>query len=334
MKAWEIRDKGGIESLTLVERSSPQPGPGQVAVRIRASSVNYRDLAIVRDPASRRIPTPIVPNSDGAGEVLSVGAGVTSFTPGDRVAGCFYQRWVDGAMSHDASRSALGGDLPGVLAEEVILEETGLVHIPQHLGLDEASTLPCAALTAWRAGVEEGGGIKAGQRVLVIGTGGVATFALQFARLHGAEVIALSSSDSKLERAKAMGAAIGINYTSTPEWGKAIAALGGVDRVVETGGVGSLRQSADAVRVDGWIVLMGNLADPAGATVPAPMVHKTITLKGIRVGSRAMFEHMNAAITANNLRPVVDDTFDFDQAPDAFRALQAAGHFGKLVIRI
>ncbi len=334
MKTWEIRAIGGIDSLTPVDRPEPKAGPGQAVVRVRASSLNYRDLGTVRDPASRGVTPPLVPNSDGAGEVLSVGAGVTRVKPGDRVAGCFFQRWTDGTMTPEASRSALGGDLPGMLAEQVVLAADGLVHVPAHLSFEEAATLPCAALTAWRAVVEEGGGIKAGQQLLVVGTGGVAIFALQFARLHGAEVTVVSSSDDKLARAKVLGATAGINYKKLPEWGKLVASEGGVDRVVETGGAGTLRQSADAVRMGGWIVLMGNLANAAGATLPAPMIGKMITLKGIRVGSRVMFEAMNRAVAANLLHPVVDRVFDFEQAPDAFRAMESARHFGKLVIRV
>lgn len=333
MKAWEIQDDGGYDNFRLVDKPSPRPGPGEVLVRMRASALNYRDLSTLLAPQARRAVTPLVPNSDGAGEVTATGDGVSRFAPGDRVAGCFFRHWADGAMSPQALRSDLGRELPGVLAEEVVFPEEGLVSFPGHLNFEEAATLPCAALTAWRAVVEEGGGVAAGQRVLSVGTGGVAVFALQFAVMHGAEAAIVSSSDAKLERARALGAAITVNYRTTPDWGAEIAKAGGVDRVVETGGVGTLAQSAAAARQDAWIVLMGNVADPKGAGVPPALIPKMLTLKGIRVGSRAMFERMNAAIEANEMRPVVDGTFDFAAAPDAFRALEAAGHFGKLVIR-
>jgi NADPH:quinone reductase-like Zn-dependent oxidoreductase len=244
------------------------------------------------------------------------------------------QSWLAGALTEDKSKSALGGGMDGMLAEYVVLDEEGLVPIPEHLSYAEAATLPCAAVTAWNALVAEGG-IRAGDSVLVLGTGGVSLFALQFARLHGARVIATSSSDDKLARAIALGASDGINYRQTPEWGRAVLELtggAGVNHVIEVGGAGTLPQSFRAVRFGGQISLIGVLAEPGAQVDPRPLMMKGARLQGIYVGSREMFEAMNRAIALDGLRPVVDRVFPFAEAPEAFRYMQAAGHFGKIVI--
>ena len=334
MKAYEINSADGIDALHVAERATPAPGPGQVLVRVRASSLNYRDLMTVKDPEGRRLPYPRIPNSDGAGEVAAVGTGVTRFAVGDRVAGCFFQRWQAGEVSADGMASALGGALDGVLAEEVVLAEGGLVHTPEHLSFEEASTLPCAALTAWHALFPKGG-LTAGETVLVLGTGGVSIFALQFAVMAGARAIVTSQSDEKLARARSLGASETINYAETPDWDQAVLDLTqgrGVDHVVEVGGAGTLERSINASRVAGHIGLIGVLT--GGQINPALLLRKSIRLDGIYVGSRAMFEAMNRAIAAAELRPVIDRTFPFTEAPAAFHHLESAQHFGKVVVGV
>lgn len=332
MKAWQITSADGLESLKQASLSLPDPGPGEVRVRLRANAINYRDLSIVSDPAARGISLPRIPNSDGAGEVLAVGPGVTDFVPGDRVAGCFFQNWIDGPCTAEAMASALGGAIDGVLAEEAHLQATGLVKIPDHLSFAEAATLPCAGLTAWRA-LADVGRLKAGDTVLLLGTGGVSIFALQFATLMGARVIITSSSDEKLERAKALGAWQTVNYRRTPDWEKPVLEMTGgrgVDLAVEVGGPGTLERSIAATRIAGTIAFIGILA--GGQVDPLPIMRKSLTVQGIYVGSRNLFRQMNRAIEAAGLRPVIDRRFAFDAAPEAYRAMQAAGHFGKLVI--
>ncbi len=332
MKAYEIQGDGGIDELRLTERQGPAPGPGQVLVRLAASSINYRDLNIVRYPGRMGIRFPRIPNSDGAGEIVAVGDGVSGHAPGDRVAGCFFQDWASGEVRAAAMASALGGPIDGVLAEEAVLEAGGVVPVPDHLSYAEAATLPCAALTAWHALVVKGG-LKPGETVLLLGTGGVSMFALQFAAMHGARAIVTSKSDAKLERAKAMGAWATVNYLARPEWAKEVQNLtggAGVDHVVEVGGAGPLDQSIEAARIGGHIALIGVLT--TGAINPTPLLRKSIRLNGIYVGSRAMFEDMNKAIAANGLRPVIDRTFPFAEAPAAFRHMEEAGHLGKIVI--
>ncbi len=333
MKAWEIVGDGGIDALTLAERPSPEPGPGQVKVRVRANSVNYRDLNTVRAPGRMGLKFPRIPNSDGAGDVVAVGAGVSAVAVGDRVAGCFFQDWAAGEVSAAAMASAQGGPIDGMLAEEVVLNEHGVVPIPDHLDYEQAATLPCAALTAWHALVVKGG-LKAGDTVLLLGTGGVSIFALQFCTMMGARTIITSKSDDKLDRARAMGAWQGINYGETPDWAAAVKDLtgGGVDHIVEVGGAGTLEQSIEAVRIGGHIALIGVLT--AGTVNPTPILRKSIRLNGIYVGSQAMFRAMNAAIAANRLEPVIDRSFDFAAAPDAYRHMEAAGHFGKIAITL
>ncbi len=336
MKAYEIQGDDGIDALALVDRPDPRPGPGQVLVRIRASSINYRDLAVVLEPTARGVPLGRIPNSDGAGDVVAVGDGVTRFKPGDRVAGTFFQRWVGGPITDEAMASALGGPEEGLLCELAVLGQDGLVKVPDHLSFEEASTLPCAALTAWH-GLVEKGGLRAGDHVLLLGTGGVSMFALQFAKMHGARVTITSSSDQKLEQARALGADDGINYKTTPDWDRAVLDLTGgrgVDQVVEVGGPCTLEKSVAAVRVGGRISLIGILTGVAGAVAPTPVMRKSVCVQGIYVGSRAMFESMNRAIATGGLKPVIDKVFPFEDARAAYHAMAAAGHVGKLVVRV
>ncbi len=334
MRAWEIVSADGIDALSLADRPSPEPGPGQVLVRLRASSINYRDLLTVESPAGRNLPCPRVPNSDGAGDVVAVGPGVTRVTPGDKVATCFFQHWNNGGITPDGMASALGGALDGVLAEEAVLAEDGVVAIPRHLDYRQAATLPCAALTAWHALVEKGR-VKAGETVLLIGTGGVSIFALQFAVMHGARAIVMSSSDAKRERASRLGAWQTLNYRETPEWPEAVQEMTGgvgVDHVIEVGGAGTFERSVDAARIGGHVALIGVLA--GGAVNPTAVMRKSLTVHGIYVGSRIMFEAMNQAIEAAALEPVIERTYGFDDARAAYHDMRAASHFGKLVIDI
>ena len=334
MRAWEIVSADGVDALTLADRPVPQPGPGQLRVRIRASSINYRDLLTVESPAARNLPYPRVPNSDGAGEVTAVGEGVMRFKPGDRVASCFFQRWNDGGITPDGMASALGGALDGVLAEEVVLAEDGAVAVPEGLDYRQAATLPCAALTAWHALVEKGR-VKAGETVLLLGTGGVSIFALQFAVMHGARAIVVSSSDAKRKRVEALGAWRTVNYREDPEWHRAVRGLtggAGVDHVIEVGGAGTFERSVEATRVGGHVALIGVLT--GGAVNPVAVMRKSLTVNGIYVGSRTMFEAMNRALAAAGTQPVIDRTYPFGDARAAFRDMRAAGHFGKLVIDV
>ena len=332
MRAYEIQGAGGVDALAISERSEPDPGPGQVKIKIHASSINYRDLLMIEDPLSRGLELPRIPNSDGAGEIVAIGSGVNRLKVGDRVAGCFFQNWKDGVITADGMAGALGGTLEGVLSEYVLLEETGVVQVPDHLSFGEAATLPCAALTAWHALVERGR-IKAGDTVLLLGTGGVSIFGLQFCALHGVRTIITSSSDEKLERAKTLGAWATINYLKSPDWQKEVQILtdgSGVDHVLEVGGAGTLERSIESTRIGGNIYLIGVLSQ--GAVNPTSLMRRSLNLHGIYVGSQSMFENMNRAIFAATLKPVIDNQFAFSDAPAAYHSMRANTHFGKLVI--
>jgi NADPH:quinone reductase-like Zn-dependent oxidoreductase len=335
MKVYEIRDRFGLDALTLAERPQPQPGPGEVLVRIKAASLNYRDLMVVKGVYNPKMPLPRIPVSDAVGEVTALGPGVSRVKVGQRVAGIFMQKWVSGELDEAKARSALGGAIDGLLAEYAVLHEDGVVVPPEHLSDEEAATLPCAAVTAWHGLVTEGR-VKAGDTVLLQGTGGVSIFALQFARLAGARTIITSSSDEKLERARKLGATETVNYKTTPEWGDRARELTGgrgVDHVVEVGGAGTLGQSLRAVRMGGQISMIGVLSG-GGQANPMPILMKNVRVQGIFVGSREMFEAMNRAIAAHGLRPVVDRVFPFAEAAEAFRHMERAGHFGKICIRM
>jgi NADPH:quinone reductase-like Zn-dependent oxidoreductase len=335
MKVFELR-AFGLDSLTLKERPEPKPGPGQVLLQMRAFSLNYRDLMVVKGVYNPKQRLPLVPLSDGVGKVVAVGDGVTRVKIGDRVAGIFMQKWLCGEITEDKARSSLGAQVEGVLAEYVALHEDGVVHVPEHLTDEEAATLPCAAVTAWHALITEGA-LKPGDTVLILGTGGVSLFGLQFARLAGARVLATSSSNAKLERVAQLGASDGINYKENPEWDKAARALTGgvgVDHVVEVGGAGTLPQSLRAVRMGGHISLIGVLAGGSGQVGPLPILMKNIRVQGIYVGSRDMFEAMNRAITLHKLRPIVDRVFAFQEIREALAYMETGAHFGKICIRI
>jgi NADPH:quinone reductase-like Zn-dependent oxidoreductase len=323
-----------LDSVAVGERPEPRPGPGEVLIRVRACSLNYRDLLIMKGLYNKKLPLPLVPLSDGAGEVTAVGGGVTRVRVGDRVASCFMPAWIDGEPTEAKAKSALGAGGTGMLAEYVVLPAEGVVRVPDHLSDEEAATLPCAAVTAWHALVTEGG-VKAGDVVLTQGTGGVSVFALQFAKLLGARVIATSSSDAKLERVRQLGASDGINYKTTPEWGgKARELTGpGVDHVVEVGGAGTMPESMRAVRMGGRISLIGVLSG-AGQFNPTPVLMKNLRVQGIFVGSREMFEAMNRAVALHKMRPVIDRVFPMSEARAALHHMESGAHFGKVVIRV
>jgi len=335
VKVFEIQKTFGLDSLTLTERAELSPSYGQVLIKLRAASLNYRDLMVVKGLYNPKLPLPLIPFSDGVGEVVAVGEGVTRVKTGDRVAGIFFQKWLCGERTEVNAKSALGGDLDGLLAEYVVLHEDGVVHVPEHLTDEEVATLPCAAVTAWNALITSGG-VKAGDTVLVQGTGGVSIFALQFAQLLGARVIATSSSNEKLERVRQLGASDGINYKETPDWDKKVKELtggSGIDRVVEVGGAGTLTKSLRAVRIGGQISLIGVLTGGSGEISTAAILMKNVRVQGINVGSREMFEAMNRAITLHKLRPIVDRVFPFKEVPEALRYMESSAHFGKICVR-
>lgn len=333
MKAFEIQ-QFGIENLALVERDEPQPRANQVTVKFHAASLNYRDLMMVKGAYNPRAKLPTVPFSDGAGEVVATGENVARWKIGDRVCPIFTQGWIEGAPDATKNRTTLGGDLDGVLREYGAFDEQSLVKIPDNLSYEEAATLPCAAVTAWNA-LAVSGNLQAGETVLTQGTGGVSIFAAQFARAFGAKVIATSSSDEKLERVKELCAAETINYKQTPEWDKEVLRLTektGVDHVVEVGGAGTLAKSINAAKIGGHIAVIGVLTG-AGEVNPIPILMKSIRLQGIFVGSREMFEQMNRAIEINRIKPVIDRTFAFEDAPAALKFMESGAHSGKIVIK-
>lgn len=326
----------GIDGLTLVEANSPEPASHEVLVRVHAVSLNYRDLMVVRGAYPGAMPDRLIPASDGAGEVIAVGSGVTRWKVGDRVAGTFFQRWNDGPFSPEATSSALGGAVHGMLAQEVALHEDGLVRIPAPLSYEEAATLPCAAVTAWYALVTRGR-LQRGQTVLVQGSGGVSVFALQFAQALGCRVIATTSKEDKAQRLKEVGAAEVINYRTTPEWDQAVleATSGrGVDHVVEVGGPNTLERSFRCLAYSGHVALIGVLAGFSGTPNPFSLVLKNATMSGIYVGSRADFEAMNATIVTHALHPVIDRVFPLSKVREAYRHMESGEHFGKIVISL
>jgi NADPH:quinone reductase-like Zn-dependent oxidoreductase len=325
MKTYEY-SKLGLENLVLVERPMPRPAANEVVVKFHAASLNYRELLFAWGLYNPHPRLPAIPGSEG----------VTRWKIGDRVCPIFMQGWLDGPLRPPAQRTALGGgDLEGTLREYGAFHESGLVRIPEHLSYAEAATLPCAALTAWNALVNVGK-IKAGDTILTLGTGGVSVFAIQFAKLHGARVIATSSSDAKLARVLLLGADDTINYKTTPEWDAEVLRLTGgegVDHVVEVGGAGTLPRSCNATRVGGLVSVIGVLAHGEGLN-PMKVLMKNLRVQGIFVGSRQMFEEMNRAITQAQLKPVIDRTFAFSQLREALDFMHSGAHFGKIVIHI
>ena len=333
MRAWKI-SSFGIDSLEFVDRPTPVPGAGEVLIAVRAISFNYRDLLMVTGRYNPKLRLPRVPCSDGAGEVVAVGESVTAWKPGDRVAGIFMQNWLDGTLTPPRAKGALGGDIDGMLTENVVLKETGLVPIPEHLSFQEAATLPCAAVTAWNA--LAAGNLKPGGTVLIQGTGGVSIFALQFARIMGLRVLGISSSYEKLQRAIGMGLDVGLNYRDHPEWERWVSDQTGgegVDLVVEVGGVGTLPRSLKAVRIGGTVAQVGVLTEVAEPFSISTILHKMARIHGIYVGSRRDFVEMNKAISLAQLRPVGEE-FPWTQAREVLHRMEEASHFGKLVLTV
>lgn len=333
MRVWQF-SSFGIDSLEFIERPTPSPGPGEILIQVFAVSFNYRDLLMIKGQYNPKLAMPRIPCSDGAGVVQAIGPGVTSFKVGDRVAGIFMQNWLEGPLTSEKSKGALGGDIDGMLAEFVVLKETGAVPIPEHLSYEEAATLPCAGVTAWNAlGV---GSLRPGANVLIQGTGGVSIFALQLARLQGARVLGISSSDEKLQRAYTLGLDAGLNYREHPDWDRwVMEETGGVgvDLVVEVCGLGTISRSVRALRFGGAIAQVGVL-DMSPAPFPvAAILHKQARIQGVYVGSRQDFLNLNKAVTLGVLRPV-GENFHWSHARAAFGRMEEASHFGKLVLSV
>lgn len=332
--AVRLHGEHSIDSLIYDTVPVAPPARGEVLVANKAVSLNYRDLLIATNTYGFGVSrSPLILASDGAGEVLAVGEGVERFEVGDRVAGSFFQGWLDGPLQRKHFKTSLGGAVDGVLTTARVFPEHGLVRIPDHLSYEEGATLPCAAVTAWQALVSTAH-IKSGDTVVVLGTGGVSMFALQFAKLHGARVILTSSSDEKLARAKILGADETIHYRRTPEWQKEVLRLTdgeGADVVIEVGGAGTLARSIESVRPGGQVSLIGILS---GTTEPLNVraILPNVRVQGVYVGSVTMFEEMNRAITQNGLRPVIDRVFRFEETREALHYLETGAHFGKIVI--
>lgn len=337
MQAYEVQGAFGLDNVKKAERPDPRPGPKQILVRVKACSINYRDLLMVQGFYNPKQPLPLVPFSDGAGEVVAVGEGVTRFKPGDRVANCFFQGWGAGKPSPEkVATTAMGSPLDGMLRELAVLEEDGAVHLPAHLSYEEGATLPCAGLTAWSC-LFRHGNVGPGDTVLALGTGGVSVFALQFAQMAGANVIITSSHDEKLARAKELGAAHGVNYKTNEQWSKEVKkATGGagVDHVIEVGGVGTLEQSIRACRMGGHISLVGVLAGPQAPLNLTLVLMQDIRIQGVFVGPRESFEDMNRAITQHKLKPVIDKVFPFGELRAALDYMLAGKHFGKVCVTV
>lgn len=318
----------GLDGLKRAERDRPTPAANQVLVRMRAASLNFRDLAVLSGKYIRGpLANDTIPMSDGAGEIAAVGAGVREFAIGDRVVATFTQ---------GDPPAALGSPLDGVLTEYALFDPKGLLRIPDHMSYEEAATLPCAGVTAWNA-LYHGKPLKPGDTVVTLGTGGVSIFVLQLAKLGGARVIITSSSDEKLERAKQLGADEAINYKRHPDWEKQVLELTGglgADKVVDLAGVGTLPHSYLAVGPGGEVLVIGVLTRPEGDLSPYPLMTKGATLRGIFVGGREHFDGLMKAVAVNGLKPIIDKTFEFDAAPRAFEYLKSAQHLGKVVIKI
>lgn len=333
---WRLSGGMGLDHLHFQQGPIPTPGPGEVLVRMRAAALNYRDLLTLQGGYGSKQQKELIPLSDGAGVVEAVGTNVDRFQVGDRVTACFFQNWQGGEPSAEKFASALGGLLDGTLAEYRIFSENGLVRTPAHLSDVEAATLTCAGLTAWSALVTQGQ-VRPGDTVLVQGTGGVSLFALQFAKLCGARIILTSSSDEKLRRGRALGADETINYKTTPEWARTVRAFTqgkGCDHVIEIGGAGTLQQSIRAVRVGGIISMIGVLGGATSELTIPLVVTTNIRLQGVTVGARDGMEAMCAAIAQHQLHPVIDKTFLFEEAKEAFAYMTAGAQFGKITIAI
>ena len=334
MKVWQITKAFGLENLTKTTVESPRLGDDEVRVKIKACSLNFRDLMVAKGHYNPSQPLPFIPVSDGAGEVIEVGARVKNFKKGDRVCALFSQNWTHGRVFDLAQKSTLGSPLPGMLREEGIFHEQGLISFPSYLSFEEASTLPCAALTAFNALVYEAC-VKPGDLVLLEGTGGVSIFALQFAKALGCSTIISSAHNSKLEKCKALGATHVINYHENPEWSQEVLKISqgqGVDAVIEVGGAKSFNQAVQATRRGGTVCVIGIVSGASGPLDFVPILMKQIRVLGVFVGSRAIFESMNRVLEHSAIHPVISKVFAFDEAPEAFTYLESAQHLGKVVI--
>ncbi|RAL22876.1 NAD(P)-dependent alcohol dehydrogenase [Lujinxingia litoralis] len=336
MKAWRIEGEFGLERLRQVEMASVPVARGQVRLKMRAVGLNYRDLMMIQGRYNPRQPLPLVPCSDGVGEVVEVGPEVDGAWLGRRVSPIFAQGWQSGEPTREKLRTTLGGPLAGTLREEMVCDVSSVVAVPDHLSDAEAASLGCAGVTAWHAVVEQGN-VGAGDVVVCLGTGGVSVFAMQFATMMGAEVIMTSSSDAKLARVRELGAAHVINYRQEPQWGRAVKALTGgrgADLVVEVGGAGTLQESIGAVRVGGTIALIGVLAGGMQPLNVVPVLMQNIRVQGVLVGSGEMFERMNRAIGAHRMRPVIDRVVGFDDVVSGFEAMREGAHLGKICVEV
>jgi len=338
MRALSVSDPWGFDQIKVVETPDPSPGAGEVLVRMCAVSLNYRDMLMVRGMYARgpaQSGGPITPFSDGCGVVEAVGPGVTRVKPGDRVASLFFQAWNAGPPTLEKLSSSLGFPIPGVGRELAVLSQDGVSRVPDFLSDEQVATLPCAALTAWRALFEDGN-LQPGDTVVLQGTGGVSIFGLQFAHAAGYRTLITSSSDEKLQRAKALGADDLVNYREVPEWGNAVrdATAGrGADLIIEVGGGGTIEQSMRAIKVGGHIAIVGVVAGMSGNFNPAALIGNAARLQGLSVGSREMFEAMCRAIELHRIQPVVDKAFPWTEVAAAFTAMQAGQHFGKIVLQ-
>jgi NADPH:quinone reductase-like Zn-dependent oxidoreductase len=336
MQAYRIHSGRNEYALERIERKTPTPGPREVRIRVGAVSLNYRDLMIARGDYPISSENPPIAVADGAGEVIAVGAQVTRLRVGDHVAATYFSHWIDGEPTAEKTAAVPGATIDGMLAEEVVMHEDFLVKTPPHLDFKEAATLGCAGVTAWHALFVEGR-VKPGNTVLLLGTGGVSIWALQLAKAAGLRTIITSSSDAKLQRARALGADETINYRTVPEWQQEVLRLTGgrgVDLTVEVGGDGTLNRSVAATRMGGAVALIGGVSGFAVHFDVIPTLVMATRLQGILVGSRAMFEDLNRFVAATGIRPVIDRVFSFDRASEAYAYLKAAGHFGKIVITI
>jgi NADPH:quinone reductase-like Zn-dependent oxidoreductase len=336
MRSLEVADPWGLENLKVVERPDPTPGHGQVLVRMKAASLNYRDLLIISGSYARGPmgPGPLVPLSDGCGVVEAVGAGVTRVAVGDRVSTLFFQDWFAGRPTMAKVSTPLGQHIPGAGRELAVFSQEGVSKVPDFLTDHEVATLPCAALTAWRSLFEDAR-VQPGDTVVLQGTGGVSIFGLQFAAAAGCRTVITSSSDEKLQRAKALGADHTVNYRHTPQWSKAVRGVtdgAGADFIMEVGGAGTLGESLRAVRLGGHIAMIGLVARAGEPLDPTVLIGRAARLQGVLVGSREMFETMCRAIEARRIRPVVDKVYPWTEAREALEAMRAGSHFGKIVL--
>ena len=334
MKAFEIQEFG-IDNLALVEREAPRVTSGHVLVKMTAASLNYRDLMVVKGQYNPKLKRPMVPLSDGAGIVEEVGPEVTRFKKGDRVVGCFMQKWIEGPITREKSGSALGGAIDGVLQEYRLFSEEGLLPLPSSLSDEEAAALPCAGVTAWHALFEHTPAAP-GSSVLIQGTGGVSIFALQLAKVAGLRTVVTSSSDEKLERVRAMGAYETVNYKRSKDWdaeARQLTGGAGVDHVIEVGGSDTLPRSLKAIRMGGAISVIGVLSGAEPNMTPRDILMNSVRVQGIYVGSRLMFERLNRAIDLHAIKPVIDRTFAWTEYKEALRHMEGQSHFGKICLR-